>query len=82
MAAPNPFTNQVNFTIQSAVSGQGALELYNTKGQKVSTVFRGYLVAGKAHNVEYRVPNAGQGNLIYVLRVGNQRTSGRLLKLE
>jgi hypothetical protein len=79
LAAPNPFTNRVRFTLTSAVSGMGSLEIYNTMGQKIATVYRGYVEAGKPMNKEYAVQRILRANLIYVFRVGDQKVSGKLL---
>jgi PKD repeat protein len=80
-AYPNPFTNMVKFTLQSNISGQATLEVYNAVGQKVSTVYNGYLQANRGQVVEYRAQRLGS-NLIYILRVGNQQVTGKLLHLE
>lgn len=82
IAAPNPFSNKIRFTLESAVSGQGTLELYNTLGQKVKTVFQGYVEKGQVQTIEYNVPGAQRSNLIYVFRVGNEKTSGKLIGLK
>jgi len=79
LAAPNPFTNKVKFRLQSAVSGQGSLELYNVMGQKIATVYQGYVEAGKPLDKEYTVQRAIRSNVIYVFRVGDQKISGKLL---
>ena len=79
LASPNPFTNKLRFTLESAVSGQGSLELYNTMGQKIATVYQGYIEAGKQLIREYNVPVNRRTTLVYVFRVGNQKTTGKLL---
>ncbi|HET9278445.1 MAG TPA: hypothetical protein VFN95_09655, partial [Flavitalea sp.] len=81
-AAPNPFNDRVRFVLESAVSGQGSLELYNTLGQKVHTVYQGYVEAGKVLIKEFTVPRSQRGTLIYVFRVGNQRTTGKLIGIK
>jgi len=43
LAASNPFNDRIRFTLESAVSGRGYLELYNMMGQKVATVLQGYV---------------------------------------
>lgn len=78
-AAPNPFTDKVRFTFQSDVSGHGSLEIYNTLGQKIATVYQGYVEAGRQLIKEYTVPVNRRTSLIYVFRVGNQKTTGKLL---
>ncbi len=82
LAAPNPFNDRVKFSLQSAVSGQGSLELYNLMGQRVKTVFQGYVQKGQVQNIEYSVPGVQRTNLIYIFRVGDQRTSGKLINLK
>jgi hypothetical protein len=78
-AFPNPYTDKVKFVIQSPVSGQASLELFNMSGQKIQTVFKGQVAAGIAQAVEYKVPPASRTNLMYVLKIGDQRSSGILL---
>ena len=78
-SAPNPFTNRVRFTLQSNISGQGSLEIFNALGQKIATVYQGSIEAGKPLNKEYVAPRSLRSNLIYVFRVGDQKTSGKLL---
>jgi hypothetical protein len=80
-AYPNPFTSMVRFTIQSAVSGEATLDVYNQVGQKVSTIYKGYIQAQRNQVVEYKAPRLGN-QLIYILRVNGQSVTGKLLHLE
>jgi hypothetical protein len=82
LAAPNPFNSRIRFTIQPTVSGKGLLELYNLMGQKVATVFQGYVQKGQVQTIDYNVPGAQRTNLIYLFRVGDQRVSGKLIGLK
>lgn len=82
IAAPNPFNDRIRFSLQSAVSGQGSLDLYNMLGQKVKTVFQGQVEAGKVQTIEYSVPGSQRHNLIYLFRVGDQKVSGKLIGLK
>jgi hypothetical protein len=82
LAFPNPFSDKVRFSLQSAVSGQGSLELYNLLGQKVKTVYQGYIEKGKARTIDYTVPDSQRGSLIYVFRVGNERSTGKVIGLK
>ena len=82
IAAPNPFNDRIRFSLQSAVSGQGSLELYNMLGQKIKTVFQGQVEAGKVQSIEYSVPNSQRSNLIYLFRVGDQKVTGKLIGLK
>ena len=82
LAYPNPYNDQVRFNLQSAVSGQGSLELYNMMGQKVATVFSGYIQAGSVQTVHYNVPFGQRSNFVYVFRVNNQRITGKLINIK
>ena len=80
-AYPNPFTSTVRFTIQSNISGQASLEVYNAVGQRVGIAYKGYLQANRGQVVDYKAPRIGS-NLIYILRVGSKQATGKLLRLE
>ena len=78
-AYPNPYTDKVRFTIKSTVSGQGSLDVFNMVGQKVKTVYQGYVHANTEQVVEYRVPDVSRQNLIFVMTVNGERVTGKLL---
>jgi hypothetical protein len=78
-AYPNPFTDVVKFTIESKVSGQAQLEVVNMVGQKVATVYNGYIKANHNQVVEFRASSIARTNLIYVLKINGQQVSGKLL---
>jgi hypothetical protein len=59
-------------------SGQGTLEVYNMTGQKVKTVFSGYMNAGR-QRFSMNIPAGQTSVLLYVFRMGNQKVSGKLL---
>jgi hypothetical protein len=82
IAAPNPYSDKIRFSIQSAVSGKGSLELYNMLGQKVKTVYQGNFEQGKVQTIEYSVPGFQRANLIYLFRIGDQKTTGKLIGLK
>jgi hypothetical protein len=81
-AVPNPYTDKIRFNLVSAVSGIGKLELFNLLGQKVVTVFEGYIQAGTELTKEYNAPGGQRNTLIYVFKVGDQRVSGKLIGLK
>jgi hypothetical protein len=81
-AYPNPFTDKVRFVVDAPVAGQGSLEVYNTLGQKVGTVYRGLFNAGKGQVFEYTAPSGTRSNLFYVLRLNGQQASGKLLSIK
>jgi hypothetical protein len=81
-AYPNPYSDKVRFIIQSSVSGQGTLEVYNTLGQKIQTVFKGYVFASRSEIIDYDVPALRRANLVYVLRIGDKQVAGKVLHIE
>jgi len=78
-AYPNPYTDLVKFTIESEVSGQAQLVLFNALGQRVQTVYNGHIQANKAQVVEYKATRS-QGSMFYVLTIGGKQVTGKLLK--
>lgn len=81
-ASPNPFNDRVRFQIESPVSGHGNLEVFNMLGQKVKTVYEGHVEAGRGQVIEFSVPQTLRSNLIYVMRVGNHRVTGKLVRAQ
>jgi hypothetical protein len=81
-AYPNPFRDKVSFVINSDVSGQGSLQVYNMLGQRVATVYNGTIVAGRSQIVEYNAPRSFNGGMIYILRVGGKQVTGKLINVE
>lgn len=79
-AYPNPYNDKVRFVIQSTVSGKGSLEVYNMLGQKIKTLYTGSIEAGVDMPLEYNVSKADRANLIYILRVGKEKVTGKLLQ--
>ena len=79
-AYPNPFSDKVKFELTSPVSGKGNLEVYNMLGQKVKTIYRGFISAG-TQTFELNLPTHQIASLIYVLRIGDKKISGKLLQI-
>ena len=79
---PNPYTDNVKFVIESPVTGHGTLEVYNSLGQKIQTVYQGMVFAGRSQTIEYKVPVANRTNLIYIFRVGGQQATGKLIRID
>jgi hypothetical protein len=80
LAKPNPFSDVIRFTVKASVPGKGTLEVFNTLGQKVKTVYDGMVQIGE-QSFEYRVPVSGRQNLIYVFTLNGQRLTGKLLNI-
>ena len=79
-AYPNPFVDVVRFTIQSDISGQARLDIVNMMGQKVATVYSGFIEANQSKQVEYRSATRVQENLIYIFTIGGKQVTGKLLQ--
>ena len=79
-AYPNPYTDKVNFTVESDISGYGSLQVYNLMGQKVKTVYEGYMSAGKQY-FTLTLPVQQRANLFYIFTVGGKQVTGKLLEL-
>jgi hypothetical protein len=79
-AYPNPFNEKINFVVTSPVSGKGSLDVYNSLGQKIRTVYQGNINKG-SQNFELRLSQRQVSNLIYVLRVDGQQVSGKILQV-
>ena len=79
-AYPNPFSDRIKFMVTSTVAGNGNLEIYNMMGQKVKTVYQGYIAAG-TQTFELNLPGKQVANLVYVLRVGDKKMTGKILQV-
>ena len=79
-AYPNPFSDRIKFVVTSPVAGKGNLEVYNMMGQRVKTVYQGYIAAG-TQTFELSLPTQQIANLVYVLRIGDKKTSGKILQI-
>jgi len=79
-AYPNPFSDRIKFMVTSTVAGNGNLEVYNMMGQKIKTVYQGYIAKG-TQTFELSLPKQNVGNLVYVLRIGDKKMTGKILQL-
>jgi hypothetical protein len=78
---PNPYRNNVTFVIESPVSGQAVLDVYNIAGQKIQTLFNGHIDANETRTIDYK-PAVANGMMIYTLRIGNRQVTGKLVGLK
>ena len=79
-AYPNPFNDKVKFVVSAAQAGQGTLEVFNMLGQKVKTVYQGFVPAG-INNFELFLPGQKNISLIYRFRMGENLLTGKLLQV-
>jgi hypothetical protein len=79
-AFPNPFSDNVKFVVTASQGGNASLELFNSLGQKVKTVFQGRILSG-ANTFQVNLPYMKSTQLIYVLSVGGKKVTGKLIQL-
>ena len=79
-AYPNPFSDKVKFELTSPVAGNGNLEVYNMMGQKVKTIYQGFISTG-TQTFELNLPARQIASLVYVLRIGDKKITGKLLQI-
>ncbi len=80
---PNPFVDRVQVSFQISSPAEVALDIYNLCGQKVASVFRGCLPAGKNHlswnGKDEKGKNLASGIYLYRLRSASLNVSGKLM---
>ena len=77
---PNPFSDKVKFVVTSSTAGRGSLDVYDMMGRRVKTVYQGFISAG-AQSFELSLPTQQIANLVYVLRIGDKKLSGKILQI-
>jgi hypothetical protein len=81
VAFPNPFNATVKFIISSPGSGHVQLDVLNILGQKIATAYDGNIQANSAQQVEFTVPASAPQNLMYILKMGDQQVTGKLMRI-
>jgi hypothetical protein len=79
-AFPNPFVDELRFTVSVKEGGKGNLTVYNMLGQKVKTIFDGEFKSNSIQTIPYTVPGSVRTGLVYVLRINGQIRSGVLIR--
>ena len=79
-AYPNPFNDQVKFVVKAPQSGNGTLEVFNVLGQKIKTVYHGFVAAG-TNNFQLNLPGQKNATLIYRFTMGSKAVTGKLLQI-
>jgi hypothetical protein len=77
---PNPFGSKVRFLINSPQTAKGILEIYNMHGQKLKTIYQGYIYEGLNY-FDLTLPQTNRAELIYILRMADKSVTGRVLQL-
>lgn len=79
-AYPNPFKEQVRFVVNSPTSGNATLEVYNFMGQRIKTVYQGFVQAGRS-NFDLNLHTQKNSSLIYKFRMGEKQVAGKILQM-
>jgi hypothetical protein len=79
-AYPNPFNDRVKFVVNAPAAGNGRLDIYNVMGQKIKTVYQGYINSG-SNSFELTISKKQQQTLVYIFSVGDKKVTGKLLQL-
>ena len=66
--------------INAPKAGNGSLELYNVQGQKVKTIYSGYINAG-TNFFDLTLPERRRAELIYVLKMDDKSVSGKMIQI-
>jgi len=76
---PNPFSTKVNFEFVTGRDVQARLEIFNSIGQKITTLMDRDVEAGVLNRVEYQPQNVISGVLFYRLTLDDDIINGKLL---
>jgi hypothetical protein len=75
----NSFKNGVRFMITAPRAGNGMLELYDTNGKKIKTLYQGSLNAGLNY-FDLSLPENSRTSYFYLMSMGEQKVSGQVTK--
>ncbi|MFM2145773.1 MAG: hypothetical protein RL732_609 [Bacteroidota bacterium] len=75
----NSFKNGVRFMITAPRAGNGVLELYDTNGKKIKTLYQGSLNAGLNY-FDLSLPENSRSAYVYLMSMGEQKVSGQVTK--
>ena len=79
---PNPFTTKSTLQFTAAENGTIVVELYNSIGSKVRTLFTGKVEKGRTYNVAAGDSRLPKGVYVYKVSNGKQLQTGRMIKNE
>jgi hypothetical protein len=79
-AFPNPYDENITFVIKSTETGRGKLNLFNLRGEQVSTVFDGNVEANRTMTITYKVPPLQRQSLVYHFSIGKKIETGKLIR--
>ncbi|NUM72249.1 MAG: T9SS type A sorting domain-containing protein [Ignavibacteriaceae bacterium] len=75
---PNPFNPVTRISFNMAVAGEAELSVYNSLGEKVSTLLKSNISAGK-HSVDFNAEGFSSGVYIYELRTSDLTLRNKMI---
>jgi hypothetical protein len=81
-SAPNPFRNQVSITFSLPEAGRATVQVFGADGRLIRTLADGEMPAGQQSvrwDVDREVPS---GMYFYKVLAGNQRSTGKITRVE
>ncbi|QQS38006.1 MAG: VCBS repeat-containing protein [Ignavibacteriales bacterium] len=78
---PNPFNPETKITFTLEESGSIDLSVYNSLGEKITSLARGYHTSG-LHSVNFKSVNSPSGIYFYVLSNGTKSLTGKMILLK
>ena len=79
--APNPFNPQTRIPYALAANGHVRLEVYNVRGQRITTLVDQYQTAG-FKSVEWNASNVASGVYFYRLQAGSITQTRKLILMK
>jgi hypothetical protein len=78
---PNPFNRNVTFAINSQITGQVVLEIFNILGQQIDSISEPYIFSNQM-NITWDSKNNSSGIYFYKIAVGKYHSKGRFIVLK
>ena len=78
--APNPFNHETNISYTLQTDSKVTLEIYNTQGVRIHTIYEGGAKAGITYTHRYATPDTAEQMLFVVLRTNTGTVSKRMIK--
>ncbi|MEK7671604.1 MAG: T9SS type A sorting domain-containing protein [Bacteroidota bacterium] len=78
---PNPFNPETEIKFSVDATAQVTLELYNTLGQKVATLFNDVAEAGRYYNIRVNATSLASGIYFYKLQSGGRSELRKMVVL-
>ncbi|MEP7267548.1 MAG: ice-binding family protein [Saprospiraceae bacterium] len=81
-AFPNPFVNYTNIYFSSPISQKVTVEIYNIRGQIISSLFEGLISRNERHQVRFDASHLTDGLYFYRITEGKYSINKKLILLK